>query len=645
MLSTFLRLNWVAVLLASLLAAGARAAAQAGTPTFFITNVDASAFPQVIFTLRAVNESNQTVAGLTNSITVYENGQPAVNVQVTEQDDAPVHYLFVVDQGRTSNYRFFGLNGIREIFNTLAEGGFFVDGRDTVQVMVRENINSDRTEVRVPATQSQAEFQNWVATYPFERQSTGNTRGLEGVGDALAGAAELVNPPGSATVAVIFLTRRIEDPVTRTAVQAAENLASDAKANHISVYTLHIEDNPTSRQPLEILAQGSNGQYVLLNRNSVPTLVRGVYETINAQRTYYTVTYTSALNTSDPRTITVNSPQQPAAGMAGSYQVELQPPTVNIEAPANDLTLTREPQNGLYPPLTLDVAANILWEDGFPRQAQSAELLINGKSRQTITPTGDRAEFTADLSDITAIGATPVTIEVRVTDSLGMESTANVNLTVQVVAVPTATPAATPTPEPAISGTTVGIISGLVCGGLGMLLVGLAAAAFVFLRRRASARAPVQSDSVEPQETVIVGRYKGPIALLTVLEGPPGWINEVVPLTKPATILGRNPKAADVTFYPSEESSISRVHCSIQQEAEGFKLMDRGSTSGTRLNGRPVQPNTPMTLADGDVIVLGDLSKRGVKLRFNLGVDPGQPQRAEEGEDRTRIVKPSKPAS
>lgn len=618
-----------------------RDAAQTGAPTFFITDVETSAFPQVTFTLRAVNESNQTVAGLANALTVYENGQavPAQNVLATSHDDAPVVYLFVVDQGRNTNYSGFGLNSVRQIFSTLVDGGYFVDGRDTVQVMVRENANSDRTEIRLPATKSRDEFLNWVATYPFERRSNAATRGLEGVGDALTEAAKLVDPPGSGTLALIFLTRRIEEPATTVAVQAAENWANQAAANHISIYTLHIENNATSRQPLEILAQGTHGQYVTLNRNNVPTLVGAVYQAISAQRAYYTVAYTSPLATSEPRVITVNTPEIPSDGVAGQYQVSVQPPGVGIETPAAGETFTRELQNGVYPALRVEVAAGVSWADGYPRPLSTAQLFVNGDLKDTteLTPGTERIAFTADLSDIAAIGANPVEIEVRVSDALGLEGAASVEVTVQVAAppTPTPTPAPTPTPTPSFfSGPTAGfVVGGLVCGGI-VILLALVVALVLFLRRRP---APLPAAPAPPQETVIVGHRQTILATITILEGPPDRLNVPIPLTQPVSILGRNPEAADVTFFAKEESSVSRVHCAIQQEADKtFRLVDKGSTSGTRLNGKPVPPDTPTPLADGDEIVMGDLSKRGVRLRFNLvkGAASEEPP-----SDRTRIVR------
>ena len=64
----------LALLLAAIIGISS-AAAQAGL-TFFITDVDAEAFPQVTFSLRAVELGNNVVSSLNESnVTVYENGE------------------------------------------------------------------------------------------------------------------------------------------------------------------------------------------------------------------------------------------------------------------------------------------------------------------------------------------------------------------------------------------------------------------------------------------------------------------------------------------------------------------------------------------------------------------------------------------
>ena len=62
---------------------------------------------------------------------------------------------------------------------------------------------------------------------------------------------------------------------------------------------------------------------------------------------------------------------------------------------------------------------------------------------------------------------------------------------------------------------------------------------------------------------------------------------------------------------------MSRIHCTIQQNGKFYQLTDNNSSNGTRVNGTVISANEPVQLRDNDEIVLGDLAKLGVKLRFS----------------------------
>jgi pSer/pThr/pTyr-binding forkhead associated (FHA) protein len=94
-------------------------------------------------------------------------------------------------------------------------------------------------------------------------------------------------------------------------------------------------------------------------------------------------------------------------------------------------------------------------------------------------------------------------------------------------------------------------------------------------------------------------------------------VGESYPLVKPITVIGRNPARCDIVFYPNQDSSMSRIHCTIQQNGKFYQLTDNNSSNGTRVNGTVINPNEPVQLRDNDEIVLGDLAKLGVKLRFS----------------------------
>ena len=635
------RLVVLTAVLISLLAHGKPASAQAGT-TFIITDVDAGQFPTVTFQLRALDLNNRVVAGLSNAdLTVYENGEqvPAGNVQVLPKDDCPITFLFLIDHGRLANFREFGTQNIRQVFSALLGSGVFVDGRDQLEVMVRENINTDRTEPRLGPTQQGGDLTTWLANYPFEvRRSQNSTKGLEGVADAIAEMERLVPISGSRAAVILLITRYIEDPSRSVAVVAAQNQANQAKSEFIPIYTLSTDLGQFNQEPLQILAEISNGSYTSLQRTTAGALAENVYREINTQRICYTVSYQSILADPGPRVITVNTPEVPTVGEVGNYEVSPQPPTVALVEPGAGTVIDREAildseGTPVYSPSTVKVVANVSFPDGYPRSLRSAELLVNGVSQATasLSPGATQAEFEADLSEISTVGSNPVTLEVRLVDSLGLESSAQTSVVVE---------NAPPPLRSSVIALGAFSVLGLVCVAV-VVVIALGGGVY-FLRRRAPQRAAPAARplSAEPLHTLLAGRALKDqvLATVTVLEGPKGLMGEAINIVKPTTAIGRHPQTTDITFYSDVESSVSRVHCTIQKDGGTFKLTDNGSSAGTRLNGRALPPNDPVVLADNDEIVLGDLGRRGVKMRFNLVAEPGDLKYSGDADDRTRIM-------
>ena len=635
------RLVVLTALLFSLFAESERATAQGGT-NFFITDVNAEQFPAVTFQLRALDMNNRVVSGFSNAnLTVYEDGEqvPAGNVQVTPRDDCPITFLFLIDHGRLANFREFGTQNIRQVISAVLDSGVFVNGLDTLEVMVRENINSDRTEPRLGPTQQGGDLSTWLANYPFEvRRSQNSTKGLEGVADAIAEMEELVPVSGSQAAAIVLITRYIEDPARSVAVVAAQNQANQAKSQFIPIYTFSTDLGQFNQEPLAILAEVSNGRYTSLQRSTAGALAEDVYREINSQRLCYAVSYQSALPDAEPRVITVNTPEVPTVGVAGNYQVSPEPPAVTLEEPAASTVIAREATldadgTPVYSPSQVKVVASVSFPDGYPRSFRAAELLVNGVSQETasLAPGATQAEFEADLSQITTVGSNPVTLEVRLEDSLGLESSTQTSIVVENAAPPIRS-----------SVIALGAFSvlGLVCVAV-VVVVALGGGVYFFRGRARQPSAPAARPMpAEPLHTLLAGRALRDevLATLTVLEGPKGLMGEAINIVKPTTSIGRNAQTTDVTFYSDVESSVSRVHCTIQKDGETFKLTDNGSSAGTRLNGRAIPPNDPVMLADSDEIVLGDLGRRGVKMRFNLISEPGDLKYSGVADDRTRIM-------
>jgi pSer/pThr/pTyr-binding forkhead associated (FHA) protein len=62
-----------------------------------------------------------------------------------------------------------------------------------------------------------------------------------------------------------------------------------------------------------------------------------------------------------------------------------------------------------------------------------------------------------------------------------------------------------------------------------------------------------------------------------------------------------------VDFQISGDSLVSREHFGIEEDGNGFQLLDLGARNGTFLNERRLDPNTIRTLKEGDVIRAGKM--------------------------------------
>ncbi|RME87136.1 MAG: FHA domain-containing protein [Anaerolineae bacterium] len=63
----------------------------------------------------------------------------------------------------------------------------------------------------------------------------------------------------------------------------------------------------------------------------------------------------------------------------------------------------------------------------------------------------------------------------------------------------------------------------------------------------------------------------------------------------------------DLTPYQAYACGVSRLHAVIRRSKDGVKIMDLGSSNGTYVNGKRLEPNVEQRLSHGDVIALGKL--------------------------------------
>ena len=72
-------------------------------------------------------------------------------------------------------------------------------------------------------------------------------------------------------------------------------------------------------------------------------------------------------------------------------------------------------------------------------------------------------------------------------------------------------------------------------------------------------------------------------------------------LTRPVIVIGRG-QECDIIL---DEQQVSRQHARLQQTAQGWTLVDLGSTNGTQVNGQQLAAHAPHALQPGDRLALG----------------------------------------
>ncbi len=112
------------------------------------------------------------------------------------------------------------------------------------------------------------------------------------------------------------------------------------------------------------------------------------------------------------------------------------------------------------------------------------------------------------------------------------------------------------------------------------------------------------------------------IAKLQVVAGLDELLGTEMLLYSHSTTIGRDDQFSDITISTlfDVSSTISRLHCTIDYNPiqNTFQIRDEDSTNGTFVNGQRVPPLEYTLIKDGDEITLGDVFRRGVKLRFEV---------------------------
>ena len=132
----------------------------------------------------------------------------------------------------------------------------------------------------------------------------------------------------------------------------------------------------------------------------------------------------------------------------GQYTVEMSPPDVEVISPAAGAVINRQSiERGADPseaePTFLTVVAEVEFPDEYLREMGPAQLLIDGTPAGQGQVVDGRTEITWDIRSYQTIGQVPATLQVVVTDELGIQGQS----TPRTVSVNYIEPAAAGTPQ------------------------------------------------------------------------------------------------------------------------------------------------------------------------------------------------------
>lgn len=135
---------------------------------------------------------------------------------------------------------------------------------------------------------------------------------------------------------------------------------------------------------------------------------------------------------------------------------------------------------------------------------------------------------------------------------------------------------------------------------------------FIVNRRRSRQLAIAHEEAEEAQQAAVAARAEAresastfPDYLLSGETGAGRPVSLKIPgslLSGDGAIIGRSPRNSTLLI---DDKTLSREHARLFGEDDALYIEDLGSTNGTRVNDRKLEPGSPIAVSDGDVVELG----------------------------------------
>jgi hypothetical protein len=602
---------------------------QGSAGQLLITGSDDSSAPTVRLHVYAVDSQGNPVTLDKQSIVVRHNGEEVNNVSIVNPYEAGTFTLFIIDipEG-VAPYIPTIQDGIRQYANdpTMKEQV------DYVAVFAVDELAA--TQILEPGS-----FHNGVANAfasPLTPM-TGATALIDSVMGLLNNVSTLKPNPDMVTHMVLM-----SDGTDVVSTQfEAPDIPRKAAEIGIPIHTIVLNNQSLSAADKEAgrgyLSQIAAGTRAISTTLSTTEDLQPVWNRISSFRNQTTIQYSVENAMGGDYLVEVSLRDNPAVKAETTVTFPPGAPSVSINLPPEGRNITLP---NLDQPINLSISAAVSWLDGAEREITKAQLLVNGIVVQDIDA-NDLEQFDATINNL-QYGLNQ--IQVAVVDDQGSRAISpEISLTVEQgeTEIPESV-APSSLPEriwQRISGAAVFVGGCFIVVFLLILLIGITIVAqrstlvrrlgivslmrrIPFLRsyfpdvyraqgqlRRAD-RAQQQlrrySSDVKGSRSKS-GRAARHIAFLEVIES-----NTTLPsridLEEVEAHLGRSASQANVVF--KNDATVSRIHATITQEGNDYRIYDEQSTSGTWVNEQRV-PEYGLQLMDGDEIRLG-----AVRLRF-----------------------------
>ncbi len=624
--------------------------------TISLVGIEAG-FPEIRANVRIVGGDNRVPQSIDpEDVEIYENGIRIQDFEIVPAQSSSQLIAVYVDSGINTSYaRDFGASQIREGLFAITDATYFDIEKDQILLNERKNTNGeDQTIQHMTADDPFTDLALRLSDISFAPGSQ-TTEPFIGLDETINQISDILDGDISKPSSLIFLYHNVNWPPTTQQVRLARAMSDKARAQGTRIYVIHANPTKEFSEPFEEMAANSGGIYINLAATDQPIeRFVEIFDDLEPQTQTFAIRFNSNIIEPGTREIAIVPAGVPIRESTAVGTVDVSPNpvsiivetsnTVNRVASGNDGALTFSPETS---PVLAQVGSwPYILSDGDLTQA---ELFVNGVLVSQIeNPDPDNMIFDLDLSKIES--NQNLLIQVRLTDKTGLtfkSESSQVQVTVErpvatvipavveqvspqpTVVSPTATPfvvVSPPAPEPVDY---LQLLPWLLSALMLLLLIGFS---IFFIRRLNALEAGVARQAYKSggilnlTRTIITGPVRGSVALarLEILDGPADLIGRNIEIFTHNVNIGRDPRRCDILLYDGDEnSSVSGLHCVIQFDEGEFKITD-GSSNGTRLNDEFLQTDLPATLSEGDEIILGDLFKRGAKLKFQLAPESAE---------------------